>query len=217
MKSFEHDPRLLKPNPWNSNKVSPGNMEKLEKSVRELGFAGAVVVRETDDGYQILGGEHRTQIAIKIGLKTVPVVNVGAIDDVKARKISLANNLRSGNDDTIQLAKILEEIGESAEELSSYLPIGGADIEAIIGAVNLDLEDFDIDGDDDHDEPDPDAPTQERKEKTHDVLKFRVRVQDADPIRLLIEKTIKSEGLKGGDDMTTAGEALALLLVKGDV
>ena len=45
-------------------------------------------------------------------------------------------------------------------------------------------------------------------------MKFRVRVQDAEPIRKLIEKAIKSEGLEGGDDMTTAGEALAFLLLK---
>lgn len=213
MKPLELDPRSLKPNTWNSNRVSPENFEKLKNSIRELGFAGAVVVRTLESGeYQILGGQHRVLAAIDLGIKTIPVVSVGEIDDVKARKIGLVDNARSGNDEVIQLAKIFEEIGEGSELLTSILPVSQADIDAVLGVADINLDDFDIVIDEEDEEPDPGAAPRERPVRTHDVIKFRLSLPDAERIRQLIEKTIKREGLKDGDDLTNAGQALAILL-----
>lgn len=216
MQALELDPRRLRPNPWNSNRVTPENMEKLKRSIEDLGFASAVVVRETEEGFEILGGQHRTEAAIELGLKKIPVVNVGVIEDKKARKIGLVDNHRYGNDDVMQLAKIIEEIGEDANDLVNLLPVSKADIDAVIGAVDLDLEGFDLAIDDDDDGPPEKSDTKSRTEKTHDVLKFRCTMRDAEAIRQLIEKTIKRQGLAAGDEMTTAGEALALLILKDD-
>ena len=216
MQSLEIDPKVLVPNPWNSNHVSPDNMDKLKRSIKDLGFASAVVVRELPDGtLEILGGKHRTEAAIELGLKKVPVVNLGALDDRKAKKIGLVDNHRYGNDDVLALAKIFEEIGEDAATLTNFLPVGQADIEAVIGSVDFDLDAFDMDIPEDEDEED-DGPAPERKAKTHDVLKFRINVADAERIRQLIERTMKDEKLDASDDMTNAGDALAFLLLKDD-
>lgn len=213
MKTLEVDPRSLVPNPWNSNKVGEDNMQKLKKSIQDLGFASAVVVRENSEGqYEILGGQHRTEAAIELGLDTVPVVNLGTIDDVRAKKISLVDNHRYGNDDVIQLAKIIEEIGEGAEDLEAFMPVSTADIDAVLNMVDLDLDNFDLDLDEDEDEP-VDADRPERTPKTHDVLKFRLSLRDAEEVRVLIEKTIKREGFTDNDEMTNAGDALAHLLL----
>lgn len=217
-RAIELDPRILEPNPWNSNKVPPDNMAKLKRSIQELGFSTAVVVRELRDGkhvrYQILGGKHRAEAAVELGLETVPVVNLGVIDDIRAKKIGLVDNHRYGNDEVMQLAKIFEEIGEDSDLLSMILPVSQADLDAVIGAADIDLDSFDINLDDeDEKEPDAGEAPKERPLKTHDILKFRLTMSDADRIRQLIEKKIKSEGLKDGDDLTNAGEALALLLL----
>jgi hypothetical protein len=197
-------------------------MAKLKRSIQELGFSTAIVVREVRKGktvsYQILGGKHRAEAAIELGLETVPVVNLGEVDDIRAKKIGLVDNHRYGNDEVMQLAKIFEEIGEHSDLLSLILPVSQADLDAVIGAANIDLDSFDvkIEVDDDDDETDLEDRPKERPLKTHDTLKFRMTIKDADGVRQLIEKTIKREGLTDGDEMTMAGEALALLLLRDE-
>ena len=211
------DPRILKPNPWNSNHVDPKNWSKLRKSIKELGFTSAVVVRTLDDGsLQILGGQHRTEVAIDLGLAVIPVLNLGRISDEKAKKIGLVDNSRYGADDSLKLAKLIEEIGDP--DLTSFLPLQDEDLQAIMRAVDIDLDTLDVLPEDSPEEDD--APREERPDrplKTHEIMTFRVTCRDAEAIRTKIEKTIKKEGLDdGSDDKTLAGSALAILLLTGE-
>lgn len=219
MKAFLADPKTLHRNPWNSNFVAPANMLKLRKSIEDLGFNTAVVVRELADGtLQILGGQHRTEVAREIGLKQIPVINLGPVDDKRAKKIGLADNSRYGSDDSLQLAAIIEEL-QVDTDLASFLPIQNEDLQAIMKAVDIDLDKLDVLPEDDEDEGERD-PTEERAErpaKTHEMMTFRVTVREAEAIRTKIEKTIKKEGLDdGSDDKTLAGSALAYLLLTGE-
>lgn len=118
MKTQLLNPKKLVPNDFNPNHVSPENMEKLKASINDLGFVSAVVVRELPDGtLEILGGQHRVETAVALGIKEIPVLNLGVISDAKAKKIGLVDNARYGVDDTISLAKVFEEIGVSPEQL----------------------------------------------------------------------------------------------------
>lgn len=215
MQSLDLDPRTLSPNPWNSNHVSPDNMRKLRKSIEELGFVTAVVVRELPDGsLQILGGQHRVEVACDMGMKTVPVINVGRISDAKAKKIGLVDNARYGSDDTISLAKIYEEIGISSEELAAFLPFSQQDFDTISSAVDIDLDALELMGGEEDDKGlDPEEVRAPKPARTHDFLRFRVTMGDAEKIRQLIEKTMKAEGLNDEDELTAAGMALAFLLL----
>lgn len=219
MKTFLADPKTLHRNPFNPNHVAPANMLKLRKSIEDLGFNTAVVVRELADGtLQILGGQHRTEVAREIGLKQIPVINLGPVDDKRAKKIGLADNSRYGSDDSLQLAAIIEEL-QVDTDLASFLPIQNEDLQAIMKAVDIDLDKLDVLPEDDEDEDGRD-PTEERAErpaKTHEMMTFRVTVREAEAIRTKIEKTIKKEGLDdGSDDKTLAGSALAYLLLTGE-
>lgn len=214
-------PQKLQPNPWNSNKVSAENMKKLTNSISELGFNGVVVVRENVAGdLEILGGQHRVQAAIDIGLETVPVFNVGAIDDIKAKKIGLADNGRYGTDDSIQLASILDDIG-SVEEICSILPMQDEDLQVIMRAISLDLDDLDLE-DEIENENAAEEVTESRKaekpSKTHEVLSFRVTLRDAENIRKAIQRCIAEEKLDATetDEKTLAGSALSILLLAGE-
>jgi ParB-like chromosome segregation protein Spo0J len=209
------DPRSLKTNPWNTNAVSPANLVKLRKSIEDLGFVTAVVVRTLADGsLQILGGQHRTEVAIDMGLKKVPVLNLGTIDDIKAKKIGLIDNSRYGTDDAIAYARLLEEIQVDTPDLTAFLPLQADDLQVIMRAIDINLDDLEVKpgGGDEEDEA-PNEGRAERPIQTHDTLKFRVPVRDAEAIIALIEKTKKRESLSGSDDMTLAGEALAILLL----
>ena len=82
-------PAQLKPNPWNTNKLSPEAEGKLDNSLLEFGLYKPIICRELPDGsLQILGGEHRTRAASRAGHATVPVVNLGQISDVRAKASS---------------------------------------------------------------------------------------------------------------------------------
>ncbi|MBO6509165.1 MAG: ParB N-terminal domain-containing protein [Roseibium sp.] len=206
-------PDRLEKNPWNSNIVSPENEEKLDEAVRRMGFFKPIVVREipSSDKFQILGGEHRWEASTRVGLEEVPIFNLGPIDDVKAKEISLADNARYGSDDELQLAVILEDIGES-DTISSFLPYTNADITSIFAASDIALDDLEID-----EEPQEIAASQEestpKPAKTHTVMRFKVPLGDAERITELISRTQKIHGYTSADEMTNAGDALVHLLM----
>lgn len=201
-------PDSLVPNPWNTNVVSPDNEAKLEESIKRFGMFKPVVVRELADGtLQIIGGEHRAGAAKRMGIKQIPVVNLGRIDDNKAKEISLVDNGRYGADDTLQLAELLEGLG-NADELASFMPYSETDLASIFSSVNIALDDLDLP---DLDEEKPVLP-KEKPLQTHTVMRFKVPVDDQGWIVDLIEKTMKSQKFTEDDSLTNAGDALVFLL-----
>lgn len=202
------DPATLTPNPWNTNVVSPDNEEKLEASIRRRGMFKPVIVRELADGsLQILGGAHRAQVAARIGLKQVPIFNLGQIDDTSAKEIGLLDNARYGADDTLQLAELLEGLG-TADELASFMPYSETDLASIFSSINIAFEDLDLN---DEDEKTPILP-KEKPIQTHVVMRFKVPVDDQGWIVDMIEKTMKRQKLTEEDSLTNAGDALVHLL-----
>jgi hypothetical protein len=76
----------LEPHPDNPNK---GNVEEVRASIRANGFYGFVIAQKSTR--RILVGEHRWRAFQEEGGKRIPVVFVD-VDDVRARKIMLADN-----------------------------------------------------------------------------------------------------------------------------
>ena len=213
MKAYTADPRLLRPNSFNSNVVPPDNMEKLKLSIEELGFVTAVVCRKLENGdLEILGGQHRTQAAIELGMDSIPIVVLDDVSEEDAKKISLVDNHRYGNDDAIMLAEILGDIGDMTG-LADILPASLDDLNDMMAAAEVDLENLDVELPEDEDTPEHVEKPAERPARTHDVLRFRLTMSDAEKVRRMIERTISAEGLADEDDMTAAGNALSLLLL----
>jgi len=204
----ETDPRYLIPNPWNVNVMSPDNERKLEASITRVGMFKPVVVRELEDGtMQIIGGEHRAAAAIRLGMKKIPFVNMGQVTDKKAKEVSILDNSRYGQDDTLQLAELLEGLG-SPDDIASFLPYTDGDLASIFSSVNIALDDLDIG---DEDEIVPSLP-KEKPIQTHAVMRFRIPVNDVEWITKLIESTTKSQKLVDADSLTNVGDALVFLL-----
>lgn len=207
----EVDVKTLTPNPWNTNVVTPENELKIEASIKRLGFFRPVIVRELDDGtMQILGGEHRWGVAKKLGYKTVPVVNLGRIDDQKAKEIGLVDNGRYGEDDTLQLAELLKEMGD-VNGLLEILPYTGDDLESIFASTSISLDDLDIEDDSDR-LPELSLP---KTGQTHQIMRFKIPVEDVQFIQKRIEHVMKTQGFSNDDSMMNAGNALVVLL-KGE-
>lgn len=203
------NPDYLSPNPWNTNSVSPDNEVKLEASIKRFGMFKPVLVRETPDGrLEIIGGEHRAQVAKRLGYKAIPVVNLGTIDDKKAKEIGLVDNGRYGSDDTLQLAELLEGLG-SVEELASFMPYGETDLASIFSSVSIELDDLDIP----EEAETPKLPS-EKPMQTHQVMRFKVPMGDVGMVTDMIEKVMKSQKFTEGDSLENAGDALVHIFGK---
>ena len=200
-------PERLRPNPWNTNVVSPENQAKLEESVKRFGMFKPIVVRVRDEELEIIGGQHRWEAAKSLGLKEVPVVNLGTISDKKAKEIGLVDNGRYGADDTLQLAGLLDELGVSTEELASFMPYSESDFASIFSSVSISLDDLDL-----PDEVETPQAASPKVMQTHQVMRFKVPVDDVAKITEMVERTMKEQRFTDEDSLSNAGNALVHLL-----
>ena len=211
-------PLNLLPNPWNPNQVDPINQMKLEASIKKDGIKRPIVVRELEDGrLEIIGGQHRTIAAVELGLHLVPIINRGPISDAQAKKETLIDNYRYGSDDPLRFAELLKdpEIG-SAEELLATMPIDEEELanyfshlsdEDLSATVDSILED---EKEDEVDVKALDLST--APARTHQILRFKVSLEDSAKISELMKKTRAAQGFTESDDMTNDGDALVYLL-----
>lgn len=109
-----YDPELpvewIRANPLNPNE---GDEASLTESIDEIGFFGAVLVRQTAEyEYELIGGEHRVKDRRARGIGTVPAIIVHDIDEEKALKALLADNevTRRGSNNVAKLNKILRKL-----------------------------------------------------------------------------------------------------------
>lgn len=203
------DPAQLKPNPWNTNVVSPENESKIEESLSRFGAFKPILVRELADGtLEILGGEHRTRAATKLGHKQVPVINLGRITDNEAKEIGLVDNGRYGADDTISLAKLLEELGNK-DELATFLPYTSDDLDKIFTSADVDLDSLGIPDEDTSPGAGPAGPA---PVATHTTMKYRVRMEDAQFISEKLQRVMKEQGFTKDTAEVNAGDALAYII-----
>jgi len=210
------NPHDLQANSWNSNYMSPENEAKLDASIRRLGMFKSVIVRETLEGYQIIGGEHRWESAKRVGLKTISVINLGSIDDQKAKEISLADNARYGADDTVALANMLNEM--DIADIAQFLPFTDTDVALIFSSKDIALDDLELD---EKFETSEDTTLEITKPikvpKTHTIMRFKVGLKDAEKISELIARTQVHEGFTASDELTNAGDALVHLLGESSI
>lgn len=207
-------PSELRSNPWNTNRMTPSNQEKLDAAIKRFGgLFKPIIVRETATGLEILGGQHRWEASLRLGFTEVPVFNQGKISDAKAKEISLADNARYGADDTLALSELLKELGDN-DDLQQFLPYSDADLTSIFQASNIALDDLEFDDPDEENAPD-EAPEEKpaKAPKTHTIMRFKVPIADSEKITELIVEAQKDHGFTAADELTNAGDALVHLLL----
>lgn len=107
-----------------------GDIGEIQKSIRQNGFYGALVVQESSG--KILAGNHRWRAAQAEGLDEVPVIYVD-VGDEEALRILLADNRTSDvagyHED--QLADLLEHL-DSTEDRLAGTGYGGGDLDELL-------------------------------------------------------------------------------------
>ena len=202
----------LQANGFNTNFVTPDNETKLDASIRRFGVFKPVVVRAIagfPGRYEIIGGEHRWRSAERLGLESIPVINLGPISDREAREISLADNARYGADDALALSELLKELGTESE-IQEFLPFTKTDIDALFSS-DIALDGLEIDESFDAKKIEEDVPVS-KIAKTHAVLRFKIANEDAERISRMIVKIQEEQGFTAEDQLTNAGDALVYTL-----
>ena len=207
MQLIEVAPSDLSPNPWNTNHVSASSQHKLVESLRRHGFVRPVIARSLEDGtLQILGGQHRVEAAVTIGLTQVPVVILPNIDERRAKEIGLIDNARYGEDDAIGLAELISELGDP-DDLASFLPFIDQELALLNKHAEIDLDTLGLD------EEEQSQPAREKRAaKTHQVMRFKIAVEDADEVADYIRMVQQTQGYTESDKLTNAGDALVWIV-----
>ena len=207
------DPRNLRKNAFNTNKMTAENVEKLRNSIRRNGLIGAVVARENDMGeLEIIGGEHRVQIAIEEGIDEVAVHNIGYISDDRAKELMLLDNGRYGQDDAFELASLMDELSASGDvDLASFMPYSSEDLDKLMSVTDIDLDSLDDDPEDEIGEVERTTEKREAPLQTHQILRFRVAMDDVARVQAVINRIMTEQGFSDEDSMTNAGDALVHL------
>ena len=196
------------PNPWNTNTVAPDNQAKIEASIKRYGMFKPLICRTLDDGrLQIVGGEHRWEAAKAVGIQEVPIVNLGKIDDKRAKEISLIDNSRYGTDDSLKLAEVLKEL----DDVSEVMPISNKELEEIFSATTIDLDALDKVEEEADEEAEETVEELTKSKPTTQVMRFKVPVADAEFVQNVINGICKLQGFTGSDSLTNAGDALVFL------
>jgi len=96
-------------------------LQELAESIKEKGILEPLIVRRTEQGYELIVGERRWRAAQKAGLKQVPVL-VKEAQRREALEISLIENLQREDLNPIEEAQafkqLIEEFNISQEDLS---------------------------------------------------------------------------------------------------
>lgn len=132
MKIEELDIDEIEPNPWNPNEMTEEVFQHLKEEYERVGNLQPILVRELDDNYQIIDGEHRWKAQSRIGEQTIDAVVVEDMDDHDAKMTTLNMNDIKGSDNPIKKAELLEDLEQekSKEQLSELLDLSINELEA---------------------------------------------------------------------------------------
>jgi ParB family chromosome partitioning protein len=97
-------------------------LEDLASSIRLYGVLQPIVVRRTEDGYQLVTGERRWRASQLAGLKEIPAV-LRDYTDVEMTAVALVENLQREDlnpiEEAIAYRRLIDEFGFTQEEISA--------------------------------------------------------------------------------------------------
>jgi len=128
----------IKPNRYQPRrKIDSERLEELIASVKARGLVQPILIRETEEGYELICGERRLEAARALGMRTIPAI-VRSVSDVEALELSLIENLQREDLNPIEQAqaykKLIDEFKIAHDELAKVL---GKDRSSITNTIRL--------------------------------------------------------------------------------
>ncbi len=129
----------LVPNPSQPRRAM-GDLEELVASVRNVGVLEPLLVRQTEEGFQIISGERRYRAAKVAGLEQVPCI-IMDVDDVEVLEIALIENLQrqdlSPFEESDGLHALVERFGHTHEEVARRIGRSRSSITEILSLSSI--------------------------------------------------------------------------------
>ncbi len=112
----------IRPNPYQPREhFDEEELASLAESIREVGILQPVLVRETDDGYELVAGERRWRAARRVGLQNIPAL-VRNTDDASSLEHALVENVHRSDLNVLEEAaafqQLIEDFGLTHEEVA---------------------------------------------------------------------------------------------------
>src|SRR3989304_119116 len=104
--------------------VSPEDVAELAASIADRGVLQPIVVRPTDDGYELVAGERRWRAALAAGLQVIPAV-FRHLSDQESLEVALLENLQREDLRPLEKARayrrLHDEFGMTQEQIAARL------------------------------------------------------------------------------------------------
>jgi ParB family chromosome partitioning protein len=118
----------ITPNPFQPRKhFDPQALGELMRSIAEYGVLVPIIVRRSDDGYELVAGERRWRASAALQRPTIPAI-VRTSDDRQTLEFAIVENLQRENLNPLEEAAgfqhLIDEYGLTQEELARRLGKG---------------------------------------------------------------------------------------------
>jgi ParB family transcriptional regulator, chromosome partitioning protein len=112
-------------------------LEELATSIASVGVVQPVIVRKTDEGYELIAGERRWRAAQQAGFTAIPAI-VRSASDVESLELALVENVVRQQlnpvDEAFALKVLMEDLGVTQENLAARV---GKSRSAIANKIRL--------------------------------------------------------------------------------
>ncbi len=139
---FEEIPvSAIKPNVHQPRRDFPeAGIRELAASIREVGILQPLVIRSTEDGFQLIAGERRLRAAKQAGLERVPVL-IRPAGENESMELALVENLQREDLNPLETAAayqaLMDGFGLSKEQLANRLGKSRAAVTNTLRLVRL--------------------------------------------------------------------------------
>ena len=116
------------------------SLNDLTNSIRERGVIQPIIVRKSDDKYEIIAGERRWLAARKAGLHEIPVVITDA-DDLKSLEFAIVENVQRHDlnplEEALGYKRLIDEFSYDQEKVSKFIGKSRSYITNTLRLLNL--------------------------------------------------------------------------------
>lgn len=115
----------IKPNPAQPRQIfDEGALAELAASIAERGVLQPILVRQTDDGYELIAGERRWRAAQRAQLHEIPAI-IRELDEESRAEVALIENIQRENLNAIEEAeayrRLISGYGHSQEVIGKLV------------------------------------------------------------------------------------------------
>jgi ParB family chromosome partitioning protein len=132
---------MLSPNPANPRRAFHDEpLDELAESIRERGVMQPLLVRRTEEGFEIIAGERRWRAAQKAGLHKVPVI-VRDVSAGEALELALIENVQRTDLNAVEEAmgyqRLIDQFGHKQEALAKLIGKSRSHVANTLRLLNL--------------------------------------------------------------------------------